>query len=207
MLNTLKTLSAIPLIAATLSVGTAAPVHAGNDPFIGEIIMFGGDFCPRGWASLEGQLLPISNHSALFSILGTTYGGDGRTTFGLPDLRGRTPIGFGNGPGLTAHTRGQKGGQESYPPNMPRHSHGVTVTLHGTPSEGTADSPNANIFAQPDNDTQVYANKPATVKDLGPEVVTVTEQEQGNGARNPVMQPYLAMRYCLALQGTFPSRN
>ena len=84
-----------------------------SDPFIGEVIMFAGNFAPRGWAFCDGQLLAISQHQALFSILGTTYGGDGRTTFGLPDLRGRVPLHVGNGPGLSSYRLGQKGGTES----------------------------------------------------------------------------------------------
>lgn len=88
------------------------------DPFIGEIIMFGGNFAPRGWALCQGQLLPISSYSALFSILGTTYGGDGRTTFALPDLRGRTPISQGHGPGLTFRPLGQKSGSEYVTPSI-----------------------------------------------------------------------------------------
>ncbi len=83
------------------------------DPFIGQIMLFAGNFAPRGWAFCDGQLLPISKHQAVFSILGTTYGGDGRTTFGLPDLRGRAPIHEGGGPGLSEYKLGQKGGVES----------------------------------------------------------------------------------------------
>ena len=90
------------------------PSRNQSDPFIGEIIMFAGNFAPRGWAFCDGQLLPISQNSALFSILGTTYGGDGRTTFGLPDLRGRVPIGPRTGPGLTAYRLGEKGGSEDH---------------------------------------------------------------------------------------------
>lgn len=84
-----------------------------SDPFIGEVIMFAGNFAPRGWAFCDGQLLAINQHQALFSILGTTYGGDGRTTFGLPDLRGRVPLHEGSGPGLSSYRLGQKGGTES----------------------------------------------------------------------------------------------
>ena len=96
------------------------------DPFLGEIIMFGGNFAPRGWAFCDGQLLPINANSALFSILGTTYGGDGRTTFQLPDLQGRVAIGEGRGPGLTDRRLGQKGGERKVtltPQNMPSHHH------------------------------------------------------------------------------------
>ncbi len=96
------------------------------NPFIAEIIMFGGNFAPRGWALCEGQILPISSNQALFSLLGTTYGGDGRTTFALPDLRGRVPIGTGNGPGLTSRGLGASGGVETHPLSTgetPAHGH------------------------------------------------------------------------------------
>jgi len=89
------------------------PTRDGAEPFLGEISMFGGNFAPRGWAFCNGQLLQISTNAALFSLLGTTYGGDGRTTFALPDLRGRAPIHFGNGPGLTPRALGEMGGTET----------------------------------------------------------------------------------------------
>jgi microcystin-dependent protein len=107
------------------------------EPFIGQIMMFGGSFAPRGWAFCEGQLLPISQNAALFSILGTTYGGDGRSTFALPDLRGRVAIHPGSGPGLSNYRLGEKGGVESVALNVnqiPAHSHGISA------SNGTADS-------------------------------------------------------------------
>ncbi|KRS10186.1 hypothetical protein XM53_22310, partial [Roseovarius atlanticus] len=100
------------------------------DPFIGQIVLFGGNFAPRNWAFCDGQLVAISQNSALFSILGTTYGGDGRTTFGLPDLRGRVPIGPRQGPGLTFYREGQKGGAEDVTltqAEMPSHSHATNV--------------------------------------------------------------------------------
>ena len=105
------------------------------EPFIGEISMFGGNFAPRGWALCDGQLLPVSQYSALFSLLGTTYGGDGRTTFALPDLRGRTPKGVGNGPGLQSVIWGERGGKEQTlitAANMPSHSHdgsGLSISV------------------------------------------------------------------------------
>ena len=101
------------------------------EPFIGQIMMFSGNFAPRGWAFCDGQLLAIAQNSALFSIVGTTYGGDGRTTFGLPDLRGRTPVHQGNGPGLPPVSLGQKGGAASTTlivQNLPAHTHAATVT-------------------------------------------------------------------------------
>jgi len=101
------------VISYIIALQGVYPSRNGIDPFIGEIIMFGGNFAPRGWALCQGQLLPINQYSALFSLVGTYYGGDGRTTFGLPDLRGRVPMGVGNGPGLTPRSWGQKGGVET----------------------------------------------------------------------------------------------
>ena len=106
-----------------------------SDPFIAEIIMFGGNFAPRGWAFCDGQLLSISSNSALFSILGTTYGGDGRTTFGLPDLRGRVAMHPGSGPGLTQRRLGEKSGMETVTlttNQIPSHNHTATATASGT---------------------------------------------------------------------------
>ena len=101
------------LIALGASLSLALPAHAGTDDYIGEIFMMGSNFCPRGSAPANGQLLPVSQNQALFSLLGTTYGGDGRTTFALPDLRGRSPIHAGQGPGLSNYRLGSKGGTEN----------------------------------------------------------------------------------------------
>ena len=165
------------------------------DPFIGQVLMFGGNFAPRSWAFCEGQLLAISSHSALFSILGTTYGGDGRTTFALPDLRSRTAISPGNGPGLSSRRLGQKGGTETNHhtiAQMPSHNHVVgvpTSTAAGGESEGFLAA--ADIYAEDSNAT--YSG------------VTVSS----TGSQQPVnnIQPYQAINYIIALQGTYPSRN
>ncbi|MEE4207100.1 MAG: tail fiber protein [Erythrobacter sp.] len=110
----LKMMRAAGLALLAGAAATASPGHA-REPFLGEIMMFGGNFCPRGWAKAEGQLLAISTNQALFSLYGTMYGGDGRTTFALPDLRGRAPVGQGQGPGLTRRAIGSKIGRETEP--------------------------------------------------------------------------------------------
>ncbi|MGE0475080.1 MAG: phage tail protein, partial [Nitrospirales bacterium] len=92
----------------------ASPVFSASEPFLGEIMMTGANFCPRGWANADGQLISINQNQALFALLGTNYGGDGRTTFGLPDLRGRVPLHAGNGPGLTQRAQGEQGGEEQH---------------------------------------------------------------------------------------------
>ena len=164
------------------------------DPFIGEIIMFGGNFAPRGWALCEGQLLSISQNTALFSILGTTYGGDGRTTFGLPDLRGRAPIGAGNGPGLTPRPLGQKTGAETtllQASNLPPHNHTASLNVSGSDATQSAATANATI-ATPD--VTLNASSVQTGKTGG-----------GQPANN--MQPVQVVNYIIALQGVYPSRN
>ena len=188
------------------------------NPFLGQILLFGGNFAPRGWAFCEGQLLPIAQNSALFSILGTTYGGDGRTTFALPDLRGRSPISQGSGPGLPTYALGQKGGQTTVTLNnleMPAHNHVATATVGGTVRVGTSsagpDTPTANggVLASPTTAT-IYNEEDADGS-LGAVSHSLTStvsvvNNGGNQAHNN-MQPYLAVYYIIAIQGTFPSRS
>jgi microcystin-dependent protein len=122
------------MVASLLTV--SAPAQA-RDPFIGEIMQFGGNFCPRGWARTDGQLLPISQNSALFSLLGTNFGGDGRTTFGLPDLRGRVAVAPGTGPGLSPYRIGERGGSET-------NSSAWVNTMEGTDNAATRTEPTEN---------------------------------------------------------------
>lgn len=174
------------------------------EPFIGQIIMFGGNFAPRGWAFCDGQLLAISSHSALFSILGTTYGGDGRTTFGLPDLRGRIAMHPGNGPGLTPYTLGQAGGQEQVtltPPQMPAHNHNVQVTLHASSADGDDPNPIGRFPGKSTEDT--YSD----TSDGNMAAPVVTEQNTGGGQPHTNVQPFRCVNYIIALVGVFPSRS
>ncbi len=168
------------------------------DPFIGAIVMFGGNFAPRGWATCDGQLLPISSNSALFSILGTTYGGDGRTTFALPDLRGRVSMHPGSGPGLTPRKLGQKVGSETETltvNEIPAHNHGVQATN----GNGNKNDPQNNILA---DEPSAYSNRTPQVL-MNADMITNTG---GGGAHNNV-QPSLCANYIIALIGTYPSRN
>ena len=159
--------------------------------------MFGGNFAPRSWAFCSGQLLPISQNQALFSIVGTIYGGDGRTTFGLPDMRGRVPIGSeGNsaGPGLPAYREGQKGGQVTVTlttSQIPAHSHPVsTATANRT-------SP-ANHFPAVANDGE---------SNYFPDADAAFPATGGGGQAHDNMPPYLAVNFIIATVGVFPSRN
>lgn len=167
------------------------------DPFIAEIILFGGNFAPRGWAFCDGQLLPISQNTALFSLLGTIYGGDGRTTFALPDLRGRVPIHPGTGPGLSTVRLGERGGQETVTlgvANLPSHSH----LAHGTQGAQTATRPAGNVPSA----SGAYAAAPDT-SPMNADFIKNT----GGSQPFPNRQPYLGVNYIIALVGVFPSRN
>lgn len=158
------------------------------DPILGTIILFAGNFAPRGWAFCDGQLMSIAQNTALFSILGTTYGGDGQTTFALPDLRGRAPIHPGNGPGLTPRALGESSGSESVTltvGQIPAHNHVVQSA-----PEANGD-PSANIFAA------------ATDEKAGQAATGVA----GGSQPHDNMQPFLALNYIIALQGVFPSRS
>ena len=172
-------------------------------PFIGEITMFGGTFAPRNWALCDGALLAVSQNQALFSLLGTTYGGDGRTTFGLPDLRGRLPIHEGSGPGLTPRQLGERGGGETdtiLAANMPNHSH----TVLGTTGAGDSNNPAGKVPAvAPVDAFSDQAPDPANAKFGG---TAIADAPGGNQPHNNLM-PYLALNFIIALQGVYPSRN
>ena len=181
------------------------------DPFLGQTVIFAGNFAPRGWAFCAGQLLPISQYSALFSILGTIYGGDGRTTFALPDLRGRVAIGEGNGPGLSSYRLGEKGGAETTTialANMPSHNHTAAVDIKLSLGVGpaTENLGNGRFLATAAADN-IYNDGAAGLMANGGTVSTVTVNN--NGGSQPVnnIQPYLAINYIIALQGVFPSRS
>lgn len=171
--------------------------------------MFGGNFAPRGWALCDGQLLSISQNTALFSILGTTYGGDGRTTFGLPDLRSRVPMHPGNGPGLSTRRLGEKSGVESVNltvNNLPNHSHATTVHIGGDSNLSDAgDGKYLSSEARGGNDAlNIYDS----VKGSGTMAAdAVTSAAVGNNQAFGIVQPYTCVHFIIALQGVFPSRN
>ena len=164
-----------------------------SEPFLAEVRMVGFNFAPRGWAFCDGQILPINQNQALYSLLGTTYGGDGRTSFALPDLRGRVPIHASDG-----HRLGQKSGAETHTlasSEIPNHDH----ALKGTDQDGDAPVPTNNVLG-------AYANAYRDGTDLiNP--VSGTVADVGGGQSHENMQPYLAINFCIALQGLFPSRN
>lgn len=170
-----------------------------SEPFIGQIVMFAGNFAPRGWAFCDGQLLPIAQYSALFSILGTTYGGDGRTTFALPDLRGRLPMHAGHGPGLSDRRLGARGGAENVTltvSEIPSHNH--TLGASNSPAADTA--PGNNLLAENRRDAYVGGAPNTTMN--GAAIGNAGGSQPHNN-----MPPFLAVYYIIALQGIFPSRS
>ena len=178
------------------------------EPFIGQIQLFPYNFAPRGWAFCDGQLLPISQNTALFSLIGTFYGGDGRTTFALPDLRGRVPVGAGNGPGLSNWNVGQKGGTETNTittPQIPVHTHAFsgTVTVPVSAEDADQDEAAGKYLA---NGT-FYHNAADASYGAGPIPVAGTVGNAGGNTPVNNIQPSLGMHYCIALTGVFPSRN
>ncbi len=187
------------------------------NPFIGAIVMFGGNFAPRGWAFCDGTLLAISSHSALFSILGTTYGGDGRTTFALPELRGRVPIHPGNGPGLSSYRLGQKSGVENVILNttqIPSHSHvlnaAATASLNVVREDGnTAEPAGASLANVSPDTTNAYNNStaPDAAATAGSVTLGGSTAAAGGNLGHTNIQPYQCVNYIIALQGTYPSRN
>jgi microcystin-dependent protein len=187
-----------------------------SEPFVGQIQPFGFNFAPRGWAMCDGQLLPISSNSALFSLLGTTYGGDGRTTFALPDLRGRVPMHMGNGPGLSTRKIGEKSGAENVTlttMQMPAHDHSgsgnVTGTVQANSGAGDTDNPAGNTLATLSRTNQYSTAGPnaAMHSDTVTGTGNFTTTTAGGSQSHNNMQPYLVINYCIALVGLFPSRD
>jgi len=190
-----------------------------SEPFLGQIILVGFNFAPRGWALCQGQLLPIAQNTALFALLGTMYGGNGQTTFALPDLRGRVPNGFGLGPGLSNYDQGQVGGTETVTMTvnqLPAHGHavpgtGLTATANVKNSAGNQQMPAGNIPAG--EAAGVTATYSSAMPDgvMAPGAISVggnaTASNMGGSQPHPNLQPYLTLNYCIALEGIFPSRN
>ncbi len=173
-----------------------------SEPFVGEIRMFAGNFAPRGWAFCDGQLLSISQNEALFALFGTTYGGDGRTTFGLPDARGRVALHQGTGPGLTSRPLGQKSGVEDVTINtnqLPVHSH----VMSGSNLVADEANPGGNLVAQTSQFNLYQDGAPDPANPLNAQAIT----EIGGDQQHTNLQPFLCINCIVALFGIFPSRQ
>jgi microcystin-dependent protein len=190
------------VLALSLLGMAAAPRPAlaqANEPFLGEVMLVGFTFAPQGWAFCEGQVLSIAQNTALFSLLGTTYGGDGVSTFALPDLRGRVPVGQGQGLGLTNRVLGETGGLESVAltvAQMPAHTHAAMATNH------------AAHLHYPGGAVLAAKELQAMYSSTNPDVAMSSSAIGSTGAGEPHenMQPFLVMNYIIALEGVFPSR-
>lgn len=172
-----------------------------TDQFVAEIRIFAGNFAPTGWALCNGQLMPISQNTALFSLLGTTYGGDGKSTFALPNLQGSVPMHPGQGPGLSLYDLGQTGGSDTVTllaSEMPLHTHGLSASA----GDAGDRSPAAEKFANQSGGVNSYAAPSGSVA-LSPQAVGVV----GSSLPHNNMQPYLALTFIIALQGIFPPRS
>jgi microcystin-dependent protein len=170
-----------------------------SEPFVGEVRMFAGNFAPRGWAFCDGQLLAVSQNDALFSLLGTIYGGDGRTTFGLPDLRGRIPIHAGHGPGLSERRLGSKAGAEKVTltvNQLPSHTHRLQAT------QSTADNRQPVGLAPATSTGQVYSEI------FDPQQMSSESIGKVGGSRSHTnLMPFLCIHFIIALVGIYPSRH
>lgn len=173
-----------------------------SEPFVGEIRMFAGNFAPRSWAFCDGQLLAVSQNDALFSLFGTIYGGDGRTTFGLPDMRGRLPMHAGTGPGLSQRRLGAKTGQENVTltsNQLPSHNHNMTANS----AAGDSSTPSGS-FAKDATSSNLYINAlTSTTTSMNPNMV----KDTGGSRAHTNLMPFLCVNFIVALFGIYPSRS
>ncbi|MEP6635308.1 MAG: tail fiber protein [Acidobacteriota bacterium] len=174
------------------------------DPFVAEIRIFGFNFAPTGWALCNGQILPLSQNTALFSLLGTTYGGDGRSTFALPDMQGNAAMHPGQGQGLSLYDLGQQGGSETVTlltSEMPIHNH--TLLANPNPGDNLIPSPTTSLASSTGGSVYVTAASNPPLKQMAFQALPAA----GGNLPHNNMQPYLVLNFCIALQGVFPPRS
>jgi len=179
-----------------------------SEPFIAEIRQFAGNFAPRNWAFTNGQLLPIAQNTALFSLIGTIYGGDGRTTTGLPNLQGRIAMHPGNGPGLSSRRLGESGGAETHTltlTEMTAHNHQLTqMPVRVSNMPGNSFTPEGNYWAGSHSKNAYSDDATSDLENSSPKIKT---NSKGGGQSHTNLQPYLAVNYIIALVGVYPSRS
>jgi len=198
----MKRLPFCALLAAILAVsGAPSAMAQALEPYLGQTILVGFNFCPRNWVPADGRLLPISQYTALFALYGTTFGGNGTTTFGLPDLQGRTPLGQGQGPGLPDAPVGEALGAPSTTltiSQMPAHSHALMASTSG-PVVGT---PAGNLLGTFPPASPLYTDQGTLTQQMNPTVISTT----GSAIPFSQYQPTLTLQYCISMSGVFPSR-
>ena len=175
-----------------------------SEPFVAEIRIFGFNFAPKGWAFCDGQILPISQNTALFSLIGTTYGGDGKTNFALPNLQGTAPLQSGQGAGLSLYDLGQSGGEQAVtltPSQMPAHQH----TANADNNDPQVDNPANQTWAVPGagRGLNLYHPNAGSSPQMNPQALSVS----GGNLPHNNMPPYQTLNFCIALQGIYPPRN
>lgn len=182
-----------------------------SDPYLGEIRIFAGNYAPQGWFPCDGRLLPISQYSALFSLLGTMYGGDGVTTFALPDLRGRVVMSFGQAPGRSTYSQGETGGAENVTilsTQMPTHTHAATATVKVNASAANRGAVNTPAGAVPGPINSAYLPAPDGTTTMNANMVNVTVANAPAGGSQPLptLPPFLVINYIIAYNGIYPPR-
>ncbi|QFT78499.1 phage tail protein [Erythrobacter sp. THAF29] len=192
--------------ASAMTIGFAPAVNAqAGTAYIGQVSAFGGNFCPRGWTPANGQLLPIAQYTALFSLYGTIYGGDGRTTFQLPDLRGRRPVSEGTGTGLGSYRLGSRGGATSFTitaAQLPSHNH--TGTTRASSALGNSANPRNNVLAVDNDGVKIYHNGGST-NNMAAGSLAINNA--GGGQSVNKVSPFQVVQWCVALDGVYPSRS
>ena len=201
----MKKLVMTAMVAAGMTAMLPAQKAQAQEPFLGQIAWFAGNFAPRGWAFCDGQILPINQNQSLYSLLGTTYGGDGRTSFALPDVRGRTPLHVGQGPGAFSYVLGQRGGAERVTltvAEMPSHTH--TTAFKASNAEADGATPGGGTLTESVED--MYLEGASTLDaTMVPNSLAVSNA--GGSQSHENRQPYGTLNCIIAMQGLFPSRN